>query len=203
MCALAVCGVACVTGCGQQSRSLGPADRSLFKGPEEGSVIGGGGEDSGVGGGGEDSDVGVMLSDDVVGMAGERLHLRGGGLTGAYDCDVHWSLSAQRNDDLCTDCQYAFEVVFSMVEEESSREGYACADVWGDEARQVGLVSDYFGYGAVVVGIFPEDGMTYMLGEADVSTDGISWRYGYIDEPSNYESGVYYSWYYRVDASWE
>jgi hypothetical protein len=52
------------------------------------------------------------------------------------------------------------------------------------------------------VGILPGGDMTYMLGEASVTTDGMSWRYGYLDVPGS-DAGVYDSWYYRVDATWE
>ena len=145
----------------------------------------------------------MALPDDVVGMEGERMHLRGVDRSGVYECDVHWSLRAVRDDALCGDCQYAFDVAFRMDDASSMREGYACADVWGDDARQIGLVADYFGYGPVVVGIVPNEGMTYMLGEAEVSATGLAWRYGYRDVSSHYEAGIYYTWYYRVEATWE
>jgi len=137
------------------------------------------------------------------GLEGERLHLRGAGAPGEFDCELVWEVSGERVDGVCDDCVYTFDLDFALDAEESHRREGACSDVYGDEAATVGILADYYGYGPVVVGFDPLSGDPYMLGRASIDDDHISWRYGYVDESWGYDDGWYYTWYWSVEAELE
>ncbi len=156
-------------------------------GPESATSDGGGADE------GEDSSLAMATH-----LEGHRIHLRGSGELDDYDCEVRWSAHAARNDAACPDCAFAFDVTYTL-DDASSREGGACADVWTDNTATVGLLEEYFDYGPVVVGIDPYTSEPYILGRADLRPSALSWMYGYRNETWDLDDGSYDTWYWRVD----
>ncbi|HCH63404.1 MAG: hypothetical protein CL927_20750 [Deltaproteobacteria bacterium] len=196
--AVFLAGAACVA---QQDRG-GQEGEEMSNGelPERGLDSGTAGSTPEPGGDTGHDDPGVDVS-SVVGFEGERVHKRGPSRTAGFDCEVYWDVNAERQDDLCPHCLYAFDVAFSLREEDSQRTGYACSDAWADDAAQVGFIADYGGYGPAVVGVVPDTLETYMLAPATVTSSGLSWTYGYMHAGGSSSSGDA-TWYYRVDATW-
>jgi len=137
-------------------------------------------------------------------MNGQRVHRRGVGSAGAYDCELYWAVEGERTDDWCRDCAYAFELQYTLDTELSSRtDAYTCGDAYFDSEATIGILLDYAGYGPMVVGRDPYSGEPYLLGAAHVDGQAISWSYGYADEAWGCTTSSYYTWYWRVDAVFE
>ena len=150
-------------------------------------------------GGGETSDSGgdPVSEPEVEGATGRRLHLRGHGDRGDYVCALEWAVLGAAVDDACPDCSLGFDLTFTLDVETSTREAGACDDVYGDSTGRVGLVDDYLGYGAMVVGIDPDTDTPYPLGPASLDSDSLGWSYGYRDEAWD-DDGWHDTWYWTV-----
>lgn len=149
----------------------------------------------------EGADLGGGDGTGPASLTGTRSHLRGAGARGVYDCSLQWDVVGERTD-WCEDCVYAFDLTFTLRELDSEREGYACGDVYGDEAATAGVIVDYGGYGPVVVARDPYTGEAYPLGPATIDDGTLTWSYGYVNESWG-SSGTYYTWYWRVDVTLE